>query len=207
MKSRIGKGLLMYFKPEKKRQEMQCNDEDHETRYFMLHNLNRLWFSYDLAEKSAPEITDYLDMNLRVYKRDGGIDFQDWFSVLRENIPISFTHRQRDAFYSWVEENEDFSNRSLNRKPRGEISTISYFIDVLSQTTFCPNNEEDYKTYVLKICNKYDLKYSKRVENSKNERAYSTYSERVLSLAKCKLNQQELIEFTSKLNQNIREHK
>ncbi|MHA7101254.1 hypothetical protein [Roseivirga pacifica] len=207
MKSKIGKGAVLYFEPEKSRPEIQFGEQDFEERLFIYHNFNRLWFSYDLAEKNEEEINNYLDLNLRVYKRRGGEDFEDWFSVLKENVPMSFTSRQRDAFYSWVEQNEsNYLNAQVGKKRTGEVSTISYFIDILGQTNifpFKPYEHDSYKAFVKKACNHYSFEYSKRVENSKDQRNYQKYRKNVLNLAKEKLTEIEFEEFKRKLEENI----
>lgn len=109
-----------------------------------------------------------------------------------------------EAFISkFKERKRSFERNKKPNKQRGEVSTISYFIDILSRTDFLRDQETDYKSYVKKICSLYGLHYSRRVENLRVNKEYAKYKNEILELAKSKLLESELIEFKEGLEQQI----
>jgi hypothetical protein len=124
LENNIQKPEPLYFRPERERPFIHNDTGNRDMDVFQKHNLNRLWFEYDLAEKKGEDIIEYLERNLRDYKRRGGNNLEDWFLVLRSKVPKKFSPKDQDTFYCWIEENE-LKNVSDLKKGHSDIEEYS----------------------------------------------------------------------------------
>lgn len=112
-----------------------------------LKNLNIVSFNYELRNKPAEQINEFLDFHLRNFKRqyeklsNWNELLAEWFSYTKKQMPATFTPHQKDNFLIWFESKNEIPNEKTNIEAQptsfdelvhNEYS-IQPFIDILKE--------------------------------------------------------------------------
>lgn len=79
----------------------------------LLHIFNDNSFQTQIKETEPLQIKDKLEFHLRNFQRNGGNKL-DWIIHTKALRPSSFTPEQKDAFLTWIEDNEETQALSTN---------------------------------------------------------------------------------------------
>jgi len=128
-------------------------------QYEFISNLNIVSFSYELKNKTAEEITEFLDFHLRYFKRqyekfnNWNELLAEWFSHTKKQIPATFTPHQKDRFLTWLENQNDIKielrNEKVSEQNENDFleSTIEDYLESFKKNM----NEGDYTILVSAI--------------------------------------------------------
>jgi hypothetical protein len=127
--------------------------------YEFLKNLNVVSFKFELKDKPAEQIIEFLDFHLRNYKRryekfsNWNEQLAEWFSYTKQQMPATFMPHQKDNFLSWFESHNTVTiglqNETVDEPNENDflISTIDEYLEPFKKNM----NEGDYNILVSAI--------------------------------------------------------
>jgi len=119
--------ILIYYYDYNHSNVIFVNNSSLWKKYESLKNFNNFSFTYELKNKPAEQIPEFLDFHLRNFKRkyekfsSWNELHAEWFRHTKRRIPATFTPQQKDKYLTWFENQYEISKEKEKGKVKYEI--------------------------------------------------------------------------------------
>lgn len=135
----------------------------------LLKNLNIVSFNYELRNKPAEQINEFLDFHLRNFKRqyekfsNWNELLAEWFRHTKKQMPATFTPHQKDNFLIWFEsQNKNTIETKKVNEPKAPV--VALFCNFLNDANVMRKDEsESVQLFCKKVCIEFKIPFTVRI--------------------------------------------